>query len=98
MRVIWIIGRQMKIFALLVSGLLALSPTAPMAADRHPGLPGAPVGQTVIASPYENVVLPVEREAPDPLWGSPPAPAPHPALPVATAAGADAVDQTGAVP
>jgi len=88
----------MKTPALLACGLLALSPCQSMASDRHPALPGVAVGQTVIASPYENVVLPVEREAPDPSWGSPPAAAPNPAVPAATAAGADAVDQTGAVP
>ena len=69
-----------------------------MAADRHPALPGEVVGQTVIASPYENVVLPVEREAPDPSWANLSAEAPNPAVPATTAAGADAVDQTGAVP
>ena len=61
----------MKIPALLAGGLLLLSPWAMRGAEGHPALPGAPVPEIIVTSPYDNVVLPVERDAPDPSWARP---------------------------
>jgi hypothetical protein len=88
----------MKNPAFLACGMLALLPLEAMAAERHPALPGAVRAQPVVASPYDNSVVPLERDAPDPSWARPAAATPATAAPPPAPTGDAAAGSAGGAP